>query len=461
MLRHLKLHNFKSWKKIDLKFGKVTGLFGTNSSGKSSLIQFMLLLKQTKNATDRGVVLDFGGPDQYVNLGGFQDVVYQHETSAVIDWYVEWDLPRKRVINDPLGKRTDILAFDDTLGIWSEVKYKNKQMSCEHLEYIFGKYSFLTTPKKAGSTEFVLLAENDNDQESFKFRRVKARAWALPGPIKTHLFPDQAKTYFQNSDFLSLFESEYEAQMDKMFYLGPLREPPKRDYSWAGTSPVDVGKKGELTVAAVLSATLRNEKRNLGGKSRYKSFQEMIAYWLKELGLIDSFEILEIGEGSNLYRAYVKKDKESTPALLTDVGFGVSQVLPALVLLYYVPEGSTVFMEQPEIHLHPSVQSGLADLILTVSKTRDVQVVIESHSEHLLRRLQRRIAEESARTEDIKLFFCDQAKGESVLSELELTEFGDIKNWPDSFFGDEMAEISATRKAALKRKIAMVSNESR
>ncbi|WWG65407.1 DUF3696 domain-containing protein [Pseudomonas poae] len=118
-------------------------------------------------------------------------------------------------------------------------------------------------------------------------------------------------------------------------------------------------------------------------------------------------------------------------------------------------------MEQPEIHLHPSVQSGLADLILTVSKTRDVQVIIESHSEHLLRRLQRRIAEESARTEDIKLFFCDQAKGESVLSELELTEFGDIKNWPDSFFGDEMAEISATRKAALKRKIAMVSNESR
>ncbi|WWG65406.1 hypothetical protein VRB21_20065 [Pseudomonas poae] len=70
------------------------------------------------------------------------------------------------------------------------------------------------------------------------------------------------------------------------------------------------------------------KRENLGGKTRYKSFQEMIAYWLKELGLIDSFEISEIGEGSNLYRAYVKKDKDSTPALLTDVGFGYLKFFP-------------------------------------------------------------------------------------------------------------------------------------
>ena len=94
----------------------------------------------------------------------------------------------------------------------------------------------------------------------------------------------------------------------------------------------------------------------------------MIAYWLKELKLIHEFKIEEIGAGANLYRAIVKRDAKSPPALLTDVGFGVSQVLPALVLLYYVPEGSTVIMEQPEIHLHPSVQSGLADVILTVQK---------------------------------------------------------------------------------------------
>jgi predicted ATPase len=142
---------------------------------------------------------------------------------------------------------------------------------------------------------------------------------------------------------------------------------------------------------------------------------------------------------------------------LTDVGFGVSQVLPALVLLYYVPEGSTILMEQPEIHLHPSVQSGLADVILQVAEHRNIQVIVESHSEHLLRRFQRRIAEEKYPANELKLYFCDSTQGVSKLSYLDIDLFGDIRNWPENFFGDEMAEIAATRTAALKRKMQTAS----
>jgi predicted ATPase len=149
----------------------------------------------------------------------------------------------------------------------------------------------------------------------------------------------------------------------------------------------------------------------------------------------------------------VKKSTESPEAFLTDVGFGVSQVLPALVLLYYVPEGSIILMEQPEIHLHPSVQSGLADVILQVSKQRNLQVIVESHSEHLLQRFQRRVAEESYSVDELKLYFCDIQQGESKLIDLKLNEYGEIENYPDNFFGDEMAEIAATRRASLKHKI--------
>lgn len=453
MLRRLYIENFKSWENLDIDFSSVTGIFGPNSSGKSTIIQFLLLLKQTKNATDRGLVLDFGSFDDYVSLGGFQDVAHKHNIEKEILWNIKWDLPKKITINDALGKRTDVLATDKSLSIWSCISYQKKQITCHHLEYSFGDYNFYMSPKRKAATEYELVAGSENPDSKFRFKRVKARAWALPGPIKTHLFPDQAKTYFQNSDFLSVFETEYESLMDKIFYLGPLREPPKRDYAWSGASPLDVGRRGEQTVAAILSATLRNERRNLGGRTHYKSFQEMIAYWLKELGLISEFSISEIGEDSNLYRAYVKKDQYSTPALLTDVGFGVSQVLPAIVLLYYVPEGSVVLMEQPEIHLHPAVQSKFADLILKVSETRRLQIIIESHSEHILRRLQRRVAEAEASNKDIALFFCDQEKGTSRLSKLKLNEYGEIENWPENFFGDEMGEVSAVRKAALKRKI--------
>lgn len=182
----------------------------------------------------------------------------------------------------------------------------------------------------------------------------------------------------------------------------------------------------------------------------------MIAYWLKELGLIHEFRFEDIGKGTNLYRTMVKTSSSSVPTALTDVGFGVSQVLPALVLLYYVPEGSTVLMEQPEIHLHPAVKSGLADVMLTVATTRNVQIIVESHSEHLMRRLQRRVAEGNGEitSENVKLYFVSTFGGVARADDLALNEWGEIENWPERFFGDEMGEIAAIAKAALRRKLS-------
>lgn len=447
MLTELKISNFKAWQELDIRLGRVTGLFGTNSSGKSSILQFLLMLKQTKNATDRGLVLDLGGADQLVNLGTFKDMVHKHQDASSIKWMITWRLNKPLKIYNPLEKRNDILFQGNTLGTKAEVSFKNLEMKSQLLAYRFDKHTFEMKPKNETAKEYVL------SSEKFRFIRQKGKVWAMPSPIKTHLFPDQAKTYYQNADFLRFFESEYESMMDKIYYLGPLREYPKREYHWSGASPFDVGSRGERTVDAILSATMRGEIRRLGKGTRTKTFQEIIAHWLKELGLIQSFSIKEIADGSNLYRAIVKRDEKSPEAFLTDVGFGVSQVLPALVLLYYVPEGSTILMEQPEIHLHPSVQSNLADVILQVAKHRNIQVIVESHSEHLLRRFQRRIAEEKYPIDELKLYFCDSEQGESKLFDLEIDMFGDIRNWPENFFGDEMAEIAATRAAALKRKI--------
>lgn len=454
MLNQLVVKNFKAWRELDIRFGAVTGLFGTNSSGKSSILQFLLLLKQTKNATDRGLVLDFGGPDQFVNLGSFTDAIHLHDATQQMDWRLRWELSKDISMADPSGKRTDVLFSGSTITTASTAKIKDRALASDRVEYRFGGYKFRIAPKKEGSTEFDLKAENDAGHQPFHFVRNKMRAWALPGPIKTHLFPDQAKTYFQNADFLGILESEYESLMDSIYYLGPLRAPPRREYPWSGASPSDVGLRGERAVEAILAATVRNETRNLGGKTHYRPFQAMIAYWLKQLGLIHSFRIEEIGSGANLYRAVVQRDPHGPEALLTDVGFGVSQVLPALVLLHYVPVGSTVLMEQPEIHLHPAVQSGLADVILSVAKSRKLQVIVESHSEHMLRRFQRRVAEEIYPAPDLQLYFCDTENGISTLLPLELNIYGEIRNWPKNFFGDEMTEIAETRKATLRRKIA-------
>lgn len=452
MLQQLKLLNFKAWKNLDIHFGKVTGLFGTNSSGKSSLLQFLLLLKETKNSTDRGVVLNLGGPEKIVNLGNFKDIVFRHREKEEISWKLNWSLEKQLKISDPSSKRSDFIFEGNELSTECSVSLRKGLLASKFLRYTFGNENFEISPKKENSTEFRLLPD-PKSKRIFSFKRTTGRVWNMPGPVKTHLFPDQAKTYYQNADFLSEFEREYEAFMDKIFYLGPLREYPKREYRIAGSSPIDVGIRGESTIDAIFAATNRGEERNLGPKQKIRPFQEMIAYWLKELGLIKEFRIEELKKGSNLFQAVVKKDAYSSEALLTDVGFGVSQILPAIVLLYYVPKGSTIIMEQPEIHLHPSVQSGLADIILTVSKSRNIQVIVESHSEHLLRRFQRRVAEKKVNPNQIKLFFCENINGESYLRDLQLNLWGDIEDWPENFFGDELGEIAAIKSAALKNKL--------
>ena len=452
MLTRLRLDNFKAWEKADLTLGKVTGLFGANSAGKSSILDLLLLLKQTRNATDRGIVLEFGGPADMVNLGTFADVVHDHDESRRIRWLLDWTLSKGltiKTIKIPLNPRANVFE-GRTLQTHCEVGIRDTGLWVPELAYRFAGADFRLYEKEGSKREFQLATNADG----FRFIRNQGRKWPLPRPIKTHLFPGEAKSYFQNSAFLSEFELKYENLMDSLFYLGPLREHPKREYHWAGSRPDDVGQRGERTMDAILAATARGTKRSLGYKMRRKPFQEMISHWLRELRLIHSFAIDEVAAGTRLYRATVRTHPTSPPTALTDVGFGVSQVLPVLVLLYYVPDGSTVVLEQPEIHLHPAVQSGLADVMLNVAKARNVQIIVESHSEHLLRRLQRRVAEGSVAADDVRMYFVAPRHGRADLSALNLNEWGEIENWPENFFGDEMGEFAAITEAALKRRLA-------
>jgi hypothetical protein len=172
----------------------------------------------------------------------------------------------------------------------------------KQLSYGFDDFDFSIEMKSGSSSEMVLKAKGNKERQQFGFVKTQGRNWKLPKPVKNYLFPDQAKTYYQNADFLSQFEAEFESAMDNIYYLGPLRESPKRSYQWSGTSPTDVGIRGELTVNAILAATLKKRRRNLGKGTHYKPFESMIAHWLKELGLIDSFRVEELAPNSNQYK---------------------------------------------------------------------------------------------------------------------------------------------------------------
>ena len=238
--------------------------------------------------------------------------------------------------------------------------------------------------------------------------------------------------------------------MGDIYYLGPLRASPERNYAWSGAQPTDMGQTGASVVDAILASRDRGEKVGRINGSSFLDIEQYTAQWLKNLQLIHDFRVEPLG--SRLFEVRVRTSPKSPEVLITDVGFGVSQILPVLVLCFYVPKNSTVILEQPEIHLHPAIQAGLADVFIDARKKRGVQILVESHSEHLLRRLQRRVAEENVSNGDVGLFFCRADDDSSILETLELDPYGNITNWPKDFFGDQFGEIAAMSEAALKRR---------
>ena len=92
MLKKLHFENFKSWRDATVDFAPITAFFGANSSGKSSLIQFLLMLKQTKDSPDRNLALDFGGDDSLVDLGSFRSAIYRHDENEQIRWKIRLDI---------------------------------------------------------------------------------------------------------------------------------------------------------------------------------------------------------------------------------------------------------------------------------------------------------------------------------------------------------------------------------
>jgi len=296
----------------------------------------------------------------------------------------------------------------------------------------------------------------------FALKRNKGRVWYPGAPVRFYGFPDEVVAYHQNADFVQDLNLQHEKFFRSICYLGPLRTKADRLYSWTGMEPESAGHSGENTIAAILAA--RTRKISMGYKKATRPFEQIIAMKLKEMSLIEEFRVNQISEQRQEYEVKVRTKGSTDWVDLPDVGFGISQVLPVLVQCFYAPANSIIIMEQPEIHLHPNAQSALADVMIDVinsrenGKDRNIQLIIETHSEHFLRRLQRRIAEDLVSQEKVSAYFANVSQTPAKLDPLQIDMFGNIQNWPPNFFGDEMADIAGQAKAAMKKRMMQKSS---
>jgi predicted ATPase len=451
MITKLLANNFRSWRSTgSIRLAPLTTFFGTNSSGKSSLLKILLLLKQTVESQDRNRVLEYGdytSYQSYADLGAYIDVVSEHKVESPISIDLSWDIPQHLKIEDP--ETPNKIVFEiSSLSFSVQFMDQGGSTLVNQFNYSFDGNEF---GMSASSPDFKKYQLNLG---SYPAKKSPGRPWPLPPPIKCYGFPSGAISYYQNIDFLSDFSLAFERLFTDMGYLGPMRDEPIRTYIWAGDRPKGVGVRGEYTIPALLAARAEKMMVSTGRGHPKLSLADTAQSWLHKMGLLEDFSIRPIGRYRKEYEVQVKTGEHSPFVNISDVGFGLSQVLPIIVACFYAPVGSTLLIEQPENHLHPQAQAVLADLFIAATKDRKLQLIVESHSEHFLRRLQRRIAENRFQPELAAMYFCKRTDQLSEIEELKIDEFGYISNWPDGFFGNEIGEIAEMNKAALERKIA-------
>ena len=246
-------------------------------------------------------------------------------------------------------------------------------------------------------------------------------------------------------------------------YLGPLRDAPKPLYPLTPTAdPSDVGLRGEHT-ASILELHKNKKIRYIPSSSFNESevdqktisrtLERAVTDWLQYLGVADSVRSRDQGKlGHELKVGFSDLDSMQD---LTHVGVGVSQVLPILVMCLLADRDSTLVLEQPELHLHPKVQTLLGDFFLSMALCSK-QCIVETHSEYLIDRLRFRIAAaplESNLTNQAKIYFVEKTDQSSSFREVVVNDFGAINDWPDGFFDQSQKQTEEIlRAAALKRR---------
>lgn len=473
MFTSMRLRDFKSWSDTGrIRLAPVTGFFGANSSGKSSLLHSFVLMKQTVQSSDKGVFLNLAGHDSIIDFGNYGHLGHSDFLSFLFMEF-QWQQARYADVLEP-----ELLnaLFEST----KKIGFSVKNEPTNDLQFRFAAPHDDTAPPLLGSASIEYQSGStkvsysrpshqptgDRGNHLLKIEAVSIDSDTahvyhsvaeLPPPARCYSFPSSAAIDANTQDLLRLLEVQFESKFfEKLFYLGPLRQGATRTYLWRQSAPTDVGPDGSNAIQALLAARDRG-KTNARGLATDRTprepitVEEHVSQWLQELGLASVFETRRLREGDDFYEVILRAAPDARQIPLIDVGFGLSQVLPVLVLLAYVPEDTTVLLEQPEMHLHPAAQAGLADILIEVAKVRNLQVLVESHSEHLLARLQRRVAEEVINDSDVALYFCRHDGHKSEITSLELSEFGEIQNWPENFFGDAMGEAVAMIEARARR----------
>jgi len=388
----------------------LTILAGSNSSGKSSAMQPLLLLKQTLEATyDPGALL-INGPN--VRLTSAEQLLSKLANKLPTDNFtISMEIGNIQSLTSTFKKQSGIelvkMTFQDQHGSIT----LQPEMSHDEITAVFPK----------GIKDFydrLLKRVPESGRRQWEVRRQRCF-------LSVSLGSDERMdmTLFNP---LFILSSPFEARLRRLIHVPGLRGNPERTYKTTSISSEFPGTF-EQYVASVINHWQATKDSRLGELS--SALETLGLTWKVVAKQIDDAHV-ELRVGRLPHRA---KGGAADMVSIADVGFGVSQILPVLVALYTAEPDQLVYLEEPELHLHPRAQVALAQ-VLADAANRGVRIVAETHSAHLLLTVQSLAAERSLAPEKVKLhWFKRRNDGVTEVTSADLDEAGAFGDWPEDF----------------------------
>ena len=526
MINSISFKNYKAFSSGSLELKPITILLGSNSSGKSSLLQLFLLIEQTMNNPEPyESALKLNG--RFINLGEDENLIKDKDLSKTLNiefsfkalpYIQKLQLLLKTVdhqltqigrmierIKNKESDQLDILEYTifnkqyesfinevqsieySHQPIESEI-YKNKSLIFDymisHHNFLFEDFAdkkittnqklsiykdiftFLEPLKNLYSESGVLgynlkynpqtrkieveeqyveinnkslikFTSKDISSDILDFELLKKHSDSLVNSFEYDALKLDEKSKNSVSRYIVFLLNEaYNIVADNfenknINYVSPLRAHPQRYYLLDEANiNTSLNTQSGTSLAEIL-------KKNTQINSRVNT-------WLKKFGLkVTVKEFKDIIHNIKIHQNDLDLD-------ITDVGFGISQVLPILVQGFMSNNRSLTLIEQPEIHLHPKMQADLADLFIDIVKLAadkkgkiKKSLLIETHSEYLLKRLRRRISEGKLSSKDIAIYFIEPRdkdnKDSALIKNIEISKDGSFE-WPKDFYITEFED---------------------
>lgn len=396
MLTEVEVKNFKCFEALKLRLAPLTLLCGLNGMGKSSLMQVLLLLRQSQRAggLDRGRLV-LGG--EFVDLGTGQDILFEDATSDSIGFSLRHsDAPETLTLSFEYIKDGDRLA------------------------------AMLVDPSiatRGASTDHVLVHQKLPEEDCLPFPQ-RSRRWDQLPPLGGRMM-------FVNAERIG----------PRKFHLHS-EELARRG---------DIGTRGDFALnylASVQDFRLpKNDPRCKGIPSRRLS--SILDYWLQDVSPGAHLKLETVADADAIIAGFSfdrRNDIETRRYRSTNVGFGLSYIIPVLVALLE-PKGSLCMIENPEAHLHPRGQTRLAELAVRASLA-GVQVIIETHSDHFLDGIRIAVRDEIVDPSMVAIHYFQRTGIRAEVTSPTIDISGRLSFWPEGFFDqheENLARLLAPR----------------